>query len=104
MQTKLNFEKPLTPERNKNGGQANLDENRPHFTAQALTVLQHLLNGEWVDGLTMFEMYRIHDVRARIFSIKKHIELDEEKIPNAKGAKRWRIKLDKLQEYKKMYK
>lgn len=103
MQTTLNFDKPLTPERNKNGGQANLDENRPHFTAQALTVLQHLLNGEWVDGLTMFEMYRIQDTRARIFSIRKYFELDEEKIPNAKGAKRWRIKLDKLQEYKKLY-
>lgn len=103
MQTTLNFDKPLTPERNKNGGQANLDENRPHFTAQALIVLSHLLNGEWVDGLTMFEMYRIHDVRARIFSIKKHIELDEEKIPNAKGAKKWRIVPHKLDHYKKLY-
>jgi hypothetical protein len=103
MQTTLTFDKPLTPERNKNGGQANLDENRAHFSAQALKVLSHLLNGEWVDGLTMFEMYRIHDVRARIFSIKQHIELQEEKIPNAKGAKRWRISPGKLSHYKKLY-
>lgn len=103
MQTTLNFEKPLTPERNKNGGQANLDENRPHFTAQALTVLQHLLNGEWVSGREMFIKHDIQDVRPRIAALRKYFELDEEKIPNAKGAKRWRIKLDKLAEYKKLY-
>ena len=103
MQTTLTFDKPLTLERNKNGGQANLDENRAHFTAQALTVLSHLLNGEWVDGLTMFEKHRIQDTRARIFSIGKPIELEEEKIPNGKGAKRWRIPVDKLSHYKKLY-
>jgi len=103
MQTTLNFEKPLTPERNKNGGQANLDENRPHFTAQALTVLQHLLNGEWVSGREMFIKHDIQDVRPRIMCIKQHIELEEQKIPNAKGAKKWRIVPHKLDHYKKLY-
>ena len=103
MQTTLNFDKPLTPERNKNGGQANLDENRPHFTAQALTVLQHLLNGEWVSGREMFIKHDIQDTRARIYKLKDYFDIEEEMIPQGRGAKRWRLNPTKLHEYKKLY-
>jgi hypothetical protein len=90
----------LTATHNRHGQNESLNENREHFTKQALIVLGHLLNGEYVDGLSMFKIHEIQDIRPRIAAIKKHYPVEEEKIPGAHGAKRWRIKPDFLQQYK----
>lgn len=72
------------------GNQEILDENRKHFQGQALLVLEHLLKGERVSGSKMYELHKIQDVRARIYSIKKAgYNICEAKIKGGHGAKEW---------------
>lgn len=76
---------------NKNGGQKNINENRLHFSGQALVVLNTLLSGESVSSeWGIAQNPRIYDVRARVFALKsKGIQISEDKIEGGKGAKKW---------------
>jgi hypothetical protein len=80
------------PSHNKNGNDAQYQENKSHFSNQAQKVLEHLKRGEWVSGMQMNQLYGIQDIRPRIASIKRSGNvLEERKIKGAHGAKEWRI-------------
>ncbi len=83
----------LTIAHNKHAGNDEiLQENRNHFEGQAKKVLEHLLNGERVTSERMYELYKIVDVRARIFSLKKAgYAIIAVRIPNGRGAKEWSL-------------
>lgn len=105
--TKVFFDRyplKLTAKRNKNGNNAQFQENKPHFNGQALTVLKWLLRGYWADSRLMFAKFGITDSRPRIAALKKNFDIICERVPNGKGLKRWRINPKKLSEYKEKYK
>ena len=77
------------PNNQHRGNQSLLDENREHFSGQALFVFQTLMKGGKVSSKWAWEQ-GIVDLRARCFSLrKKGVIISEEKIPNGHGAKCW---------------
>lgn len=83
----------LTPDYNRHSGnQEILEENRQHFSTQAIKVLRHLANGEKVSGEMMHRLHGIQDYRPRIAALRKLFALIPSKIPGGKGAKQWEMK------------
>ena len=71
--------------------QSILNENRPHFSGQTKWILDQLLSGRKISGLIAAKEFNIQDVRARIYTLKKVLDLNisEEKIIGGHGAKNW---------------
>lgn len=85
------------PSHNRNGNDESYQENKEHFAGQTKLVWELLLQGETITGERMFMEHRVQDVRPRIATIKKYLEvnkdyeLQESKVPNGHGAKQWQL-------------
>ena len=93
-------EPSLTIAYNKNkGNQALLNENRPHFSGQTKWILDQLLSGRKISGLIAAKEFNIQDVRARIYTLKKVLDLNisEEKIIGGHGAKNWHMTAEDIE-------
>jgi len=74
----------------------NLNENRPHFTQQAHTLLEALLRGEVIDADSAKERYGIRHLARRYADLreaefgagKEHLQISEAVIPGSHGMKR----------------
>lgn len=99
LQAEIDFTIPHNQHR---GNQEILSSNRPKFSGQAKIVLEALLRGEEVTSVKMLQ-HGILDTRARIYSLKKHLEkhgiLISEK-PVGGGQKAWFMDEQQIQKYK----
>jgi hypothetical protein len=93
----------LTIRHNANGNQKQLDDNRLHFTQQAQWVLEQLLKGRDISGLTAWKEFNIQDTRARIFSLRKAgLLISERRIEGAHGSKEWYMDKQQIEINKKL--
>ena len=89
--------------RNANGGQNNLDAERPHFEGQAKWVLDQLLLGRRINGRIAREEREIFDLRARVYTLRKsHIDVRSEAIPGAKGMKDFYLEPQEIERVKNL--
>ena len=92
------------PNNQHRGNQTLLDENREHFSGQALKVFTELMKGGKVSSKWAWEQ-GIVDLRARVFSLrKKGVLISEGKIEGGHGAKVWWCSESDIQENKKLFK
>ena len=91
MQLDFNFIEHLSHQ-NNHESQKQIEDGMKHFAGQTLTVFEHLMSGDSIDGDMARAIYKIRDIRPRIASIKNAgFLVAENKIPFSHGAKVWHM-------------